>query len=241
MYAFKFIRGLHRVPNNLPLKPDTNISARKVIKFITPEKVKLEDKNDDNKNRLGEKHESAVAKGKANTSINLQPTKGVDRRPEWAKRKEAVKKNIKGERWNPSKKLSKTEMEGVRLIKRHNPDITSSELAAQFKVSPEAIRRILKSKWVPTEEEEERIQERWKRRGQRIRQMYGKNPNTDTDERIAKRLSLGYDRYQKSMEIVSIQKEEKTPQGRNTKPNKRANDKLHLLRRLIKEDGKKLT
>ena len=49
MYALRFIRGLHRDPTNVPLKPDTNISARKVIKFITPEKVKLEDKSDDNK------------------------------------------------------------------------------------------------------------------------------------------------------------------------------------------------
>lgn len=231
MYALRFIRGLHRVPNNVPLKPDTNISARKVIKFITPEKVKLEDKSDDNKSGPDKKLDGV------NSSSKSQPATAVDRRPEWAKRKEAVKKSIKGERWNPSKKLSKTEMEGVRLIKRHNPDITSSELAAQFKVSPEAIRRILKSKWVPTEEEEERIQKRWKRRGERIRQMYRQNPNADTDERISKRLSISYDPYQESMEIVSIQKGEEGVPQRNSTPNRRAGDKLHLLRRLIKKDG----
>ena len=132
-------------------------------------------------------------------------------------------------------------MEGVRLIKRHNPDITSSELAAQFKVSPEAIRRILKSKWVPTEEEEERIQKRWKRRGEKvIRQMYRQNPNADTDERISKRLSISYDPYQESMEIVSIQKGEEGVPQRNSTPNRRAGDKLHLLRRLIKKDGETL-
>ena len=37
-----------------------------------------------------------------------------------------------------------------------------------FKVSPEAIRRILKSKWEPNEEEQERRAERWERRGEKI-------------------------------------------------------------------------
>jgi hypothetical protein len=49
------------------------------------------------------------------------------------------------------------------------PDrFTTPVLAQHFKVSPEAIRRILKSKWKPNDEEYEDRMERWSRRGERI-------------------------------------------------------------------------
>jgi hypothetical protein len=41
-------------------------------------------------------------------------------------------------------------------------------LAKEFKVSPEAIRRILKSKWRPTAEEAAARNERWTKRGEKI-------------------------------------------------------------------------
>lgn len=41
-------------------------------------------------------------------------------------------------------------------------------LADHFKVSPEAIRRILKSKWQPNDTEHEARMERWDKRGERI-------------------------------------------------------------------------
>ena len=41
-----------------------------------------------------------------------------------------------------------------------------------MKVSPEVIRRILKSNWEPSEEELEDLQQRWKKRGEKINEMY---------------------------------------------------------------------
>ena len=42
---------------------------------------------------------------------------------------------------------------------------TTETLSQKFEVSPESIRRILKSKWQPSPEEEQERQERWYRRG----------------------------------------------------------------------------
>ncbi|KAH3675105.1 hypothetical protein WICPIJ_009361 [Wickerhamomyces pijperi] len=89
---------------------------------------------------------------------------------EWEREKYATKIKYKGERWLPTKRLSAEQMEGVRLLKRSMPHMTASDLAAEFEVSPEAIRRILGSKWKPkTEEEEDRIKKRWTNRGLRIK------------------------------------------------------------------------
>ena len=42
------------------------------------------------------------------------------------------------------------------------------QLAAKFRISPEAVRRILKGKWVPSEKEMEDRRERWVKRGESI-------------------------------------------------------------------------
>ncbi|KAI0090129.1 hypothetical protein BDY19DRAFT_857464, partial [Irpex rosettiformis] len=58
------------------------------------------------------------------------------------------------EGWSPPKKLSRPAMDGIRLMHAQHPEVfTTPVLAQQFKVSPEAIRRILKSKWEPTKVE----------------------------------------------------------------------------------------
>lgn len=57
--------------------------------------------------------------------------------------------------WAPTRKLSREAMEGLRTMHAHNPELfTTSMLATRFKISPEAVRRILKSKWVPSRERE---------------------------------------------------------------------------------------
>lgn len=71
--------------------------------------------------------------------------------------------------WNPRKRLSPDALEGIRALHAQYPDrFTTPVLADQFKVSPEAIRRILKSKWRPNAEEEEERRARWDKRGERI-------------------------------------------------------------------------
>ncbi|RMZ71065.1 mitochondrion organization and biogenesis [Pyrenophora seminiperda CCB06] len=94
---------------------------------------------------------------------------GKRERPAWAIQKEALKEKLGGEAWNPRKKLSPDTMEGIRHLNSTQPDkFTTPVLADHFKVSPEAIRRILKSNWKPSDKEYEERMERWNKRGERI-------------------------------------------------------------------------
>ena len=104
--------------------------------------------------------------GKAAGPVKQQEKK---RKPEqWRNQKEALKNKFK-EGWNPMKKLSPDALEGIRHLHAMAPDkFTTPVLAQEFKVSPEAIRRILKSKWRPSEEDMEYRRERWLRRSDRI-------------------------------------------------------------------------
>ncbi len=72
--------------------------------------------------------------------------------------------------WIPRKRLSPDTLDGIRTLHLQYPlKYTTPVLAEQFKVSPEAIRRILKSKWRPSDgEEEERRVKRWENRGKSI-------------------------------------------------------------------------
>ncbi|KAL5114095.1 Required for respiratory growth protein 9 mitochondrial [Pleosporales sp. CAS-2024a] len=90
-------------------------------------------------------------------------------RPAWAVQKAAVKAKLDGAAWNPRKKLSPDAMDGIRHLHTTQPTrFTTPILAEHFKVSPEAIRRILKSKWRPSDDEYEARMARWNKRGERI-------------------------------------------------------------------------
>ncbi|KAH7359877.1 required for respiratory growth protein 9, mitochondrial [Pyrenochaeta sp. MPI-SDFR-AT-0127] len=92
-----------------------------------------------------------------------------DARPSWQVQKAALKEKLGGEAWNPRKRLSPDTMEGIRHLHATQPaKFTTPVLADHFKVSPEAIRRILKSKWRPSDEEHEARMHRWDKRGERI-------------------------------------------------------------------------
>lgn len=73
--------------------------------------------------------------------------------------------------WSPPKKLSRQAMDGLRQLHRFDPDMfTTPVLADKFKISPEAVRRILKSKWEPTREKRIKLVEREREaRGERIK------------------------------------------------------------------------
>lgn len=92
--------------------------------------------------------------------------------PEWKRQKMALRGKLKGENWNPKKRLSRDDIESVRLLRQQFPQISAKELGEKFKISPEVIRRILKSKWQPTEDDMVKLHERWKRRGERINAMF---------------------------------------------------------------------
>ncbi|KAF7318889.1 Acylpeptide hydrolase [Mycena chlorophos] len=60
--------------------------------------------------------------------------------------------------WNPPKKLSREAMDGLRQLHRMNPETFSTPvLAERFRISPEAVRRILKSRWEPSTERRMRM------------------------------------------------------------------------------------
>lgn len=86
----------------------------------------------------------------------------------WKIQKAALREKFP-EGWNPKKKLSPDALEGIRALNRQFPQVyTTAALAGHFQVSPEAIRRILKSRWQAKPEEEEDRQERWFQRGKQV-------------------------------------------------------------------------
>ncbi|MCJ1480096.1 Required for respiratory growth protein 9 mitochondrial [Schaereria dolodes] len=87
-------------------------------------------------------------------------------REQWQIQKDALINKFGSQGWNPRKRLSPDALEGIRALHAQYPGkYTTPILADQFEVSPEAIRRILKSKWKPDDEEETNRRQRWSRRG----------------------------------------------------------------------------
>ncbi|KAL1972636.1 hypothetical protein VTN31DRAFT_7050 [Thermomyces dupontii] len=142
---------------------DQNSSASKSEAKSTSEKAQ----KGSGVKSLRDKSKSQSSQSTAKSSKADQPQQKKKKEP-WQIQKEALKRKFK-EGWNPPKKLSPDAMEGIRHLHAMNPEqFTTPVLAEQFKVSPEAIRRILKSKWRPTEEEMEDRRRRWEKRQWRI-------------------------------------------------------------------------
>ncbi|SPJ72778.1 uncharacterized protein FTOL_02507 [Fusarium torulosum] len=86
----------------------------------------------------------------------------------WKDQKAALKEKFP-EGWRPRKRLSPDALAGIRALNAQFPEVyTTAALAQKFEVSPEAIRRILRSKWQASPEEEESREERWFRRGKNV-------------------------------------------------------------------------
>lgn len=86
----------------------------------------------------------------------------------WQSQKQALKEKFP-EGWRPRKRLSPDALAGIRALNAQFPDMyTTQALADKFEVSVESIRRILKSKWQPSVDEEQARQERWFRRGKQV-------------------------------------------------------------------------
>ncbi|EON67843.1 hypothetical protein W97_07098 [Coniosporium apollinis CBS 100218] len=87
----------------------------------------------------------------------------------WQIEKAALERKLDSQAWNPRKRLSPDTLDGIRNLHMTDPArFTTPVLAEQFKVSPDAIRRILKSKWRPNEDEHDDRMKRWNKRGERI-------------------------------------------------------------------------
>ena len=87
-------------------------------------------------------------------------------REQWRIQKSALAEKFGSSGWAPRKRLSPDALEGIRALHAQFPEkYTTPELAQQFQVSPEAVRRILRSKWKPNDEEESDRRRRWDKRG----------------------------------------------------------------------------
>lgn len=97
-----------------------------------------------------------------------EPPYAPTKREPWQAQKAALKHKFQ-DGWNPRKRLSPDALAGIRAIHAQFPEqYTTSVLAEKFQVSPESIRRILKSNWTPKEDEELDRQRRWFKRGQNV-------------------------------------------------------------------------
>lgn len=90
----------------------------------------------------------------------------------WMEQKAALKEKFP-EGWKPMKKLSPEAQAGIRALHAQYPEQYSTHaLSVRFEVSPESIRRILRSKWMPTPEEESDRERRWFQRGKSVWNRY---------------------------------------------------------------------
>ncbi|KAK7678326.1 hypothetical protein QCA50_018674 [Cerrena zonata] len=79
---------------------------------------------------------------------------------QWANHHKTLKERFP-DGWSPPRKLSRDAMDGLRSLHAANPELfTTPVLAEKFRISPEAVRRILKSKWHPSQEKRVRLLER---------------------------------------------------------------------------------
>ncbi|EPS28285.1 hypothetical protein PDE_03231 [Penicillium oxalicum 114-2] len=119
----------------------------------------------DRSGRVG--HKSGSTKGRAGNQSKSVPKVMLKAEP-WRIQKDALEKKFP-QGWNPPKRLSPDALEGIRHLHATAPEqFTTAVLAEEFKVSPEAIRRILKSRWRPSETEAETRRKRWEKRHERI-------------------------------------------------------------------------
>jgi hypothetical protein len=71
------------------------------------------------------------------------------------------KSEADGVSWAPPRRLSRQAMDGVRALHAHDPaQFSTPALAARFKVSAEAVRRILRSRWAPPADVAQRLAQR---------------------------------------------------------------------------------
>ncbi|SMY20345.1 unnamed protein product [Zymoseptoria tritici ST99CH_1A5] len=149
----------------------------------------------------------------------------------WGIQKSALERKFGETGWQPRKRLSPDTLEGIRALHASNPSTYNIDMLREhFQISPEAIRRVLKSKWKPNAEEIEKRMKRWEKRGvkkwsemaaqgqkppKKWREMGVPNPN------LQKRVAWEGEVVEKSQEKVPIH-EKATRLARGLKNRERA-------------------
>lgn len=90
--------------------------------------------------------------------------------PDVKAHREAIRKAFP-EGWSPPRKLSREAMDILRQLHHTEPETFSTPvLAERFKISPEAVRRILKSRWEPSAEKRTALIVKERKRQEEMRQ-----------------------------------------------------------------------
>ncbi|KAF3914410.1 hypothetical protein ABW21_db0207023 [Orbilia brochopaga] len=173
----------------------------------------------------GGKFSGRLAMGSASGVVKWKPANSVDAEiesaeaeegernsetPAWKIHKDAVKKKLAGKDWNPMRRLSPAAVATLKQLRAENPGMTVEEFAPIFKISPDALRRILRSKWTPTVEQEEDRMERWRRRGDKV---WGKWVEDGVVETRASKHAAKSERIMKTAAQWRARKEAKAKQG----------------------------
>lgn len=109
-----------------------------------------------------------AARGKGDKPARYPWNNDADK-PEWKKYKESLEKKFEGASWRPAKRVSPDAVLGMRDLHKSDPNTYNIEvLSDQFKISKEAVRRILKSKFTPNQDEMKDKRDRWERRGEAV-------------------------------------------------------------------------
>lgn len=90
----------------------------------------------------------------------------------WMVNKANLQAKFQGASWDPKKKLSPAAREGIKALHKNHPEYTTEKLSQLFKISPEVVRRVLKSNWEPDAVTQEARLERWVRRGESVFQRW---------------------------------------------------------------------
>ncbi|KAF2214915.1 hypothetical protein CERZMDRAFT_95295 [Cercospora zeae-maydis SCOH1-5] len=143
---------------------DKDLGGPSIIKAQQSRAVKLAAKSIEKKRKLQqlaahklETERHAAAEAERSRKKRLEP---------WQRDKSALKQKFGEKAWAPRKRLSPDSLDGIRALHASDPGTYTTKMLSQhFEVTPEAIRRILKSKWKPSPEEVEERRERWEKRG----------------------------------------------------------------------------
>jgi len=177
-----------QIPKNHTLSRKWICQCNVLLNHNTKDNDKVQVKLAENKKRSDEGNELKEKDEKHETKLPFKRISPIDfinqskvkvpedwrkdeQMPGWKRQKFALLEKFKGDQWNPTKRISREQMDSVKMLKKAMPDMTNTQLAEQFKISPEAVRRILKSKWTPSIEEEEKLFERWKKRGEKVKEI----------------------------------------------------------------------
>ncbi|GBB85024.1 hypothetical protein RclHR1_01160018 [Rhizophagus clarus] len=99
-----------------------------------------------------------------NKTINYDPNwRENENLPGWLKHKFAMKERIGFKHWKPHKRVNREIMDKIRWLHNQFPEEYNAEkLSNHFKISPESIRRIIKSKFIPNSEILERQEQKYR-------------------------------------------------------------------------------